>query len=143
MTALARSSSLARGDQVPNAFDCGNLCFQQLRGSYEPKFGGFSQAPKFPQPVNMNLLLRWHVLNQGKDSDLALDMCVHTLRMMAKGGIFDHVCLVIRSIFLLFFFPLSVLFRYIGWHKHVYFCITSWPGFRSLLHRREMACAPF
>ena len=85
MTALARSSSLARGDQVPNAFDCGNLCFQQLRGSYEPKFGGFSQAPKFPQPVNMNLLLRWHVLNQGKDSDLALDMCVHTLRMIKSS----------------------------------------------------------
>jgi uncharacterized protein YyaL (SSP411 family) len=95
MTALARSSTLGSGDQVPSAFDCGHLCFQQLRGSYEPKFGGFSKAPKFPQPVNMNLLLRWHVLSDdAADSDLALDMCLHTLRMMAKGGIFDHVRLV-------------------------------------------------
>ncbi|XP_046456070.1 spermatogenesis-associated protein 20-like isoform X2 [Daphnia pulex] len=92
MTALARSSTLGSGDQVPSAFDCGHLCFQQLRGSYEPKFGGFSKAPKFPQPVNMNLLLRWHVLSDdAADSDLALDICLHTLRMMAKGGIFDHV----------------------------------------------------
>lgn len=96
MAALARSALMGRGDQVPSAADCGNLCFQQLRSNYEPKFGGFSKAPKFPQPVNMNLLLRWHLIDEGSNAKSALDMCVHTLRMMAKGGLFDHVCLVIR-----------------------------------------------
>lgn len=96
MAALARSSVMGRGDNVPNALDTGNLCFQQLRSSYEAKFGGFSKSPKFPQPVNMNFLLRWHILGEGSDAKLALEMCTHTLRMMAKGGIFDHVSLVNR-----------------------------------------------
>ncbi|XP_045035802.1 spermatogenesis-associated protein 20 isoform X1 [Daphnia magna] len=93
MAALAQAALIGKGNQVPSASECGNLCFKQLRRSYEPKLGGFSEAPKFPQPVNMNFLLRWHVLNKGSDADLALDMCAHTLHMMAKGGIFDHVSL--------------------------------------------------
>lgn len=87
---------MGKCDGIPDAEDCANLCFQQLRGSHEPHFGGFSKAPKFPQPVNMNFLLRWNVRHEGPDAVSALEMCVHTLRMMAKGGIFDHVCLVIR-----------------------------------------------
>lgn len=97
MAALAQSARMGQGNEVPSASDCGNLCFQQLHRSYEPKFGGFSKTPKFPQPVNLSFLLRWHVLNKGPDSGVALEMCVHTLRMMAKGGIFDHVSLVSKT----------------------------------------------
>lgn len=112
MAALAQAALIGKGNQVPSASECGNLCFKQLRRSYEPKLGGFSEAPKFPQPVNMNFLLRWHVLNKGSDADLALDMCAHTLHMMAKGGIFDHVSLVRKSIIL----SVDVLF-----HTYIYF----------------------
>lgn len=112
MAVLVRSASVSRGDEVPSGDDCGNLCYQQLRASYEPNFGGFNKAPKFPQPVNMNFLLRWHVRNEGSsDATSALDMCTHTLRMMAKGGIFDHVGLVILD--WIDFFPLTKISGYI------------------------------
>lgn len=121
MAALAQAALIGKGNQVPSASECGNLCFKQLRRSYEPKLGGFSEAPKFPQPVNMNFLLRWHVLNKGSDADLALDMCAHTLHMMAKGGIFDHVSLVRKSIIL----SVDVLF-----HTYIYiFFLPNGQGF--------------
>ena len=93
---------LASAAAVPDAIACATRCFEQLRTSYEPKFGGFSERPKFPQPVNLAFLLRWHVRQSGSEDDAAaqeaLEMVVHTLRMMAKGGIFDHVSLVIIKI---------------------------------------------
>jgi uncharacterized protein YyaL (SSP411 family) len=92
------SAGMAPLAAVPDAMACATRCFEQLRNSYEPKFGGFSERPKFPQPVNLGFLLRWHVRQSGSQDDAiaqqALDMVVHTLRMMAKGGIFDHICLV-------------------------------------------------
>ncbi|XP_063223640.1 spermatogenesis-associated protein 20 isoform X2 [Bacillus rossius redtenbacheri] len=82
-------SSLA--NSVPSP-DCGEKCLEQLSRSFEPQFGGFGLAPKFPQPVNFNFL--FHVYGREPDSEAgkrALDMCLHTLKMMAKGGIHDHV----------------------------------------------------
>lgn len=102
MGALSQSSLVMRRIEVPNGDDCGRLCIKQLLSAFEPEFGGFSKAPKFPQPVNFNFLLRWHLRSEESADISALDMCVHTLRMMAKGGIFDHVTLVN---FTIFFYP--------------------------------------
>ena len=68
-------------------------CFAQLVKSYEPNMGGFSRAPKFPQPVNFNFLFRFAAdeKTDGDHSKQALKMVLHTLDMMSKGGIFDHV----------------------------------------------------
>ncbi len=46
--------------QLPNAEDSGKKCFAQLLRSYDPEMGGFSSAPKFPQPVNAELLFALH-----------------------------------------------------------------------------------
>ncbi|XP_041363382.1 spermatogenesis-associated protein 20-like isoform X2 [Gigantopelta aegis] len=72
--------------------DCVDKCYQMLEKSYDPEMGGFSNAPKFPQPVNLKFLL--HFYGSKPDScerKRALDMAVHTLKMMAKGGMHDHV----------------------------------------------------
>ena len=59
-----------------------------LRSMYEPKYGGFSPAPKFPMPHYMLYLMHeWKVRGNAD----ALDMAAHTLRCMALGGIYDHV----------------------------------------------------
>ncbi|KAJ8871507.1 hypothetical protein PR048_027829 [Dryococelus australis] len=82
-------SSLATSVPSP---DCWEKCLEQLSQSFEPQFGGFGLAPKFPQPVNFNFL--FHVYARDTNSEAgkkALDMCTHTLKMMAKGGIHDHV----------------------------------------------------
>jgi uncharacterized protein len=55
---------------------------------FDPEWGGFMDAPKFPQAMTLELLLR-HWRRTG--SDETLRRVVHTLRMMASGGMYDHV----------------------------------------------------
>jgi uncharacterized protein len=62
--------------------------FSQIEESYEPKYGGFSQAPKFPRPVVMDFLLRYYKAT-GKKA--ARDMALFTLEQMAAGGMYDQI----------------------------------------------------
>ena len=52
-----------------------------LRGSFDPRWGGFGPAPKFPMPHNLMFLMRCG------ETDLACK----TLTAMARGGIFDQI----------------------------------------------------
>ncbi|TCJ19853.1 thioredoxin domain-containing protein [Rubrobacter taiwanensis] len=54
----------------------------------DARFGGFGGAPKFPQPMNLELLLR-HYRRTGERS--ALSHVETTLRAMANGGIYDQL----------------------------------------------------
>lgn len=56
--------------------------------SFDPRFGGFGRAPKFPQPSRLALLLRYHRRTGDRS---ALAMVVRTLDAMATGGIYDQV----------------------------------------------------
>ncbi|XP_010217018.1 PREDICTED: spermatogenesis-associated protein 20 [Tinamus guttatus] len=68
------------------------LCFQQLSKSYDEEYGGFSEFPKFPTPVNLNFLFTYWALHRSTpEGARALQMALHTLRMMACGGIHDHI----------------------------------------------------
>jgi uncharacterized protein YyaL (SSP411 family) len=59
-----------------------------VTAAYDPEYGGFGNAPKFPQTDAMLLLLEQAQVR----SDPALrQMAVHTLEMMAAGGTYDHV----------------------------------------------------
>ncbi|MCP5140793.1 MAG: thioredoxin domain-containing protein [Gammaproteobacteria bacterium] len=62
---------------------------QQLAESFEPRHGGFGQAPKFPHPTNLTRLLR-HQARHPDDRE-ARDMALTTLTRMAEGGIHDHL----------------------------------------------------
>jgi uncharacterized protein YyaL (SSP411 family) len=62
--------------------------YRALANRYDATHGGFGRAPKFPQPVTLELLLRHHVREPESD---ALEMTVHTLRRMAAGGMRDHL----------------------------------------------------
>ena len=53
--------------------------------SFDPTHGGFGGAPKFPQPVFLDFLLR-----SGPPASHGVSMAVHTLTRMAGGGIRDH-----------------------------------------------------
>src|SRR2546423_2266527 len=61
--------------------------FQTLRHSFDPRWGGFGGAPKFPQPMTVEFVLR-QALRGTPD---ALEMAVLTLDRMAGGGLFDQV----------------------------------------------------
>jgi len=58
-----------------------------LSASYDWKFGGWGQAPKFPQPMVIEFLLRL----AARGNKPALDMATHSLNSMAKGGMYDVV----------------------------------------------------
>jgi uncharacterized protein len=62
--------------------------YPQFRRSFDSRWGGFGNAPKFPRPSVLNYLIRYHAENS--DSD-ALEMVTGTLVGMAKGGMHDQL----------------------------------------------------
>ncbi len=62
--------------------------YEVLKSSYEPRYGGFGGAPKFPRPSAPAFLLRYYARTGTRD---ALDMVLFTLRKMAEGGMHDHL----------------------------------------------------
>ncbi|WP_369419895.1 thioredoxin domain-containing protein [Lentibacillus daqui] len=60
----------------------------QLGKLFDPEYGGFGSAPKFPAPQNLLFLLRKYHFD---DDTTALEMVEKTLHAMADGGIYDHV----------------------------------------------------
>lgn len=61
---------------------------QQLARTFDPQWGGFGKAPKFPSPHQLTFLLRRY-RRSGDAFDL--EMVEKTLQSMRQGGIFDHV----------------------------------------------------
>ncbi len=59
-----------------------------LQGAFDPLWGGFGDAPKFPHAMDLRLLLR-HATRQPNDP--ARQMVVLTLDRMASGGIWDQI----------------------------------------------------
>jgi len=60
----------------------------QLARDFDPVHAGFGGAPKFPQPMLVEVLLRHHV-RTGQPA--ALEMALQTLRAMAAGGMYDQL----------------------------------------------------
>lgn len=74
----------------PKAID-GSLIdtfYHQLAARWDPQYGGFSRAPKFPSPSNLFFLLDYA---STKANHEALAMVDLTLRKMRLGGIYDHL----------------------------------------------------
>ncbi len=80
--ALAQSVQLAGGA----AFDREALdaAVEKLEREFDPEFGGFGSAPKFPPSMVLEFLLR----HGGND---AVSMAGRTLALMAAGGIHDQL----------------------------------------------------
>jgi uncharacterized protein YyaL (SSP411 family) len=76
--------------QTPDAIGVSLLddAYRQLSSRFEPTYGGFSGAPKFPTPHTILFLLR-HAHRTGDAK--ALEMARKTLDNMAIGGIHDHL----------------------------------------------------
>ena len=61
--------------------------YATLARSFDRQWGGLSGAPKFPQPMALEFLLRCHLRGMPE----ALDLVRITLDRMAAGGVYDHV----------------------------------------------------
>ena len=61
--------------------------YQTLKQTFDPMYGGFGSAPKFPQSMTFDLLMR--IAERGYDE---ADQMVHrSLEAMASGGMFDQL----------------------------------------------------
>ena len=65
-----------------------NISVSQLADRFDDVNGGWGGAPKFPQPMVLEFLLRYH---HETGDDQALRMVEQTLQSMARGGIYDQV----------------------------------------------------
>jgi uncharacterized protein YyaL (SSP411 family) len=64
------------------------LAVQTLNREFDGRHGGFRGAPKFPQPMTYDFLLRAYTRNQRAST---LEMIELTLRKMAQGGMYDQL----------------------------------------------------
>ena len=62
--------------------------YDQLENAFDPKWGGFGRAPKFPTPHQLTFLLRYY---KRSSNPKALEMLESTLNNMRRGGIFDQI----------------------------------------------------
>lgn len=92
---ITQSMSLkafSESGKSPPSPECIQGCCSELSSSYDKAYGGFGSAPKFPQPVIFNFLFHLYATNpESKDGKESLKMALHTLKMMARGGIHDHI----------------------------------------------------
>lgn len=79
----ATSIALPGGAITPALLD---EAYAALRDAFDPAFAGFGRAPKFPQPMSLEFLLRYAV-RTGK----GMEMLEATLHAMAEGGIYDQL----------------------------------------------------
>ncbi len=77
----------AEGSREPLSAEVPATAFSRLQEQCDRRWGGFGEAPKFPQPMTLEFLLR-RALRGEPD---ALEMVVITLDRMADGGLHDQV----------------------------------------------------
>ncbi|MGO8864569.1 MAG: thioredoxin domain-containing protein [Acidimicrobiales bacterium] len=88
---LAGAPAEAPDQLVPTADDPDALIDQVVAGlapGFDPTWGGFGPAPKFPRPSLVELCLRHH---RRTGSERSRQMAVTTLDAMAAGGLYDHL----------------------------------------------------
>jgi uncharacterized protein YyaL (SSP411 family) len=78
------AASLGRADALPGP-ELGSATQDALAGHFDPQWGGFGPAPKFPGPANLFFLL--DRVADGR----AREMLVVTLDHMARGGLMDQL----------------------------------------------------
>jgi uncharacterized protein YyaL (SSP411 family) len=85
--ALSRQAELRPSTELLSP-DIVSAAVADLARHYDHQRGGFGQAPKFPQPMVLEFLLRAFVRTR---DERALRMAEHTLAQMARGGMYDHL----------------------------------------------------
>jgi hypothetical protein len=86
-----RASALGSLGGTDDGVDLLEVATTELRTRFDPEWGGFGPAPKFPQPTLIDIALRHGLRDAGGDPDAAVPMAVTTLDAMAAGGIHDHL----------------------------------------------------
>ena len=84
---MGRSGQMPQGGGLLSA-DILHEAYSKLAANFDYQNGGFGAAPKFPQPMTPEFLLRYH--HHGYNPR-ALDLVELTLEKMAYGGMYDQL----------------------------------------------------
>lgn len=84
---LGRTAAVEPDDSLPSHEVILSAC-EQLENSFDPNWGGFGGAPKFPSTMNLDLLIRNYV---DSPSEKTKKIIVTSLDAMASGGMYDHI----------------------------------------------------
>ncbi len=87
VAALRRTAEIEPADGIPD-IDMLNAALQGLGRAFDPDWGGFGSAPKFPSTFNLELMIRAYF---SSGSDGARQIVSTTLDAMASGGMYDHI----------------------------------------------------
>jgi uncharacterized protein len=79
---LSKSATFAGAGEL-TAADC-EKALLALQAEFDPRYGGFGRAPKFPPSMVVEALLR-------DGSEQSMTMAGKTLEAMARGGIYDQL----------------------------------------------------
>ena len=85
--ALAGVERLERGDKRTEE-EVLNALIESIGGMYDAQFGGFGNAPKFPHPSSLDLLLEAYLENR---QAWLLTAVTNTLEHMGRGGVYDQL----------------------------------------------------
>ena len=98
-TRVVQNLKLADENETGPATSISEVCLDQvsnlLAQTYDWEFGGWGKAPKFPQPMAIEFLLRQstHSSTDLNSDDHSNDLKIaeHVLQAMARGGMYDVV----------------------------------------------------
>ena len=85
--AISRSTGLQASDERPGLAVL-DAAGQAMKQAFDPVWGGFGAAPKFPSSMTLDAALRIHA--RSGDGEL-LEIVTTSLDAMASGGIYDHL----------------------------------------------------
>jgi uncharacterized protein YyaL (SSP411 family) len=88
LTAHLNRAGALRPSNEPLSSEILRNAYTSARAQFEPQFGGFGRAPKFPQAMTLDFLLRTYVRNQAAET---LHIVTHSLDAMAAGGMYDQL----------------------------------------------------
>ncbi len=80
--------AIGREDDSGLSTDMLDEAANALLASIDRENGGFGTQPKFPNPISLECLLRYHARTGDEE---ALNLATFTLRQMASGGIYDQI----------------------------------------------------
>jgi uncharacterized protein YyaL (SSP411 family) len=84
---IAKVAETAAAPGIPGV-ELVNESLRKLGGAFDPEWGGFGKAPKFPSTFHVELILRAY-MTSGKDE--ARKVLTTTLDAMCSGGMYDHI----------------------------------------------------
>ena len=90
-SAIARAESFSGGNKVSSTVI--DAILESARKMFDEVNGGFGNAPKFPHPAALDLVMDQYLrtTQAGRPDEELRTIFVHTLEKMARGGVYDQL----------------------------------------------------